>query len=129
MNQKQHNPDSVSPPVGNYSHGIEIEPGARYLFISSQVPERQDGTVPAGLAEQCHAVWDNIFAVLASANMRAENLIKVTTYLTNIDQVEVNSRIRQQRLGDAQPTLTVMIAQTLDAKWLLEVEAIAAKSE
>jgi enamine deaminase RidA (YjgF/YER057c/UK114 family) len=57
---------------------------------------------------------------------RVEDLVKVTTYLTNGEQVEANSRIRQQQLGTAKPALTVLIVQTLDSQWLLEVEAIAA---
>lgn len=126
MNQKKHNPDTISAPSGNYSHGIEITPEARYLFISGQIPEHLDGKVPTSFEEQCHAVWDNIFAVLSSAQMGSEHLVKVTTYLTHIDQVEANSQIRQQRLGAAKPALTVIIAQTVESQWLLEIEAIAA---
>lgn len=126
MDRKQHNPDTVPAPVGNYSHGLEITPGARYLFISGQIPEQQDGKVPPRFEEQCHVAWDNIFAILASAKMGPEHLVKVTTYLTNIEQVELNSRIRQQRIGDTQPTLTIILVQTLESKWLLEIEAIAA---
>lgn len=129
MNRKLHNPETVAAPVGNYSHGLEILPGARYLFISGQIPERQDGTIPACFEEQCHVVWDNISAILSSANMSLEHLVKITTYLTKADQVEANSRIRQQRLGAVKPALTVIIAQVLESQWLLEIEAIAATDE
>jgi 2-iminobutanoate/2-iminopropanoate deaminase len=126
MNRKLHCPTAVAAPVGGYAHGLEIDPGARYLFISGQVPERQNGEVPAGFADQCHAVWDNIFAILAAAEMGPEHLVKVTTYLTSPDQAETNSQIRQQRLGAVKPALTVLVVQTLEARWLLEIEAIAA---
>lgn len=126
MNRKLHFPRAVAPPMGNYAPGLEIAPGARYLFISGQIPERQTGEVPSGFVEQCHAVWDNVFAILAAAEMGPENLVKVTTFLTSPDQAEANSQIRQQRLGSAQPALTVLIVQTLEPAWLLEIEAIAA---
>ena len=126
MNQKPHNPENVAAPIGKYSRGIEIAPGARYFFISGQIPERQNGEVPAGFEEQCHVVWDNIFAILSSAKMSADHLVKITTYLTDANQVEANGRIRQQRLGTVKPALTVMIARTLESQWLLEIEAIAA---
>lgn len=126
MNRKLHCPNTVAAPVGRYSQAVEIGPGARYLFISGQVPERRNGEVPSGFADQCHAVWDNIFAILAAAEMGPENLVKVTTYLTSAEQAGANSQIRQQRLGSVQPALTVLVVQTLDVQWLLEIEAIAA---
>ena len=119
-------PQTVSAPVGGYSHGVEVSPGARLLFISGQIPERPDGTVPEGCDAQCRAAWANVLAVLAAAEMRPADLVKVTTFLTHADQVDANGRIRREVLGGARPALTVMIAQTLESAWLLEIEAIAA---
>jgi enamine deaminase RidA (YjgF/YER057c/UK114 family) len=126
MVRQTHDPQSVPPTVGQYTHGLEVPSGARLLFISGQIPVRPDGTVPADFEEQCHAVWDNLLAVLASARMRPEDLVKVTTYLTSREQAEVNGRVRRERLGGARPALTVVIAQTFAAEWLLEIEAVAA---
>jgi 2-iminobutanoate/2-iminopropanoate deaminase len=126
MARRMHDPQSVAPAVGQYTHGLEVPSGARLLFISGQIPVRPDGTVPADFEGQCHAVWDNLLAVLASARMRPEDLVKVTTYLTSRDQAEVNGRVRRERLGEARPALTVVIAQTFAAEWLLEIEAVAA---
>jgi enamine deaminase RidA (YjgF/YER057c/UK114 family) len=123
---RTHDPPSIPLPIGGYSQGIELAAGARLLFISGQIPARADGSVPRDFEGQCHAVWDNLLAVLAEAGMGPEHLVKVTTYLTGREQAESNSRIRRERLGDARPALTVMVAQTLEAEWLLEVEAVAA---
>ena len=120
------NPDSVTAPVGGYSHGLSVPPGCRTLFISGQIPERPDGSVPASFAEQCRAVWANISAVLQADGMTVANLVKVTTFLTHADQVEENGAIRREVLRDHRPALTVMIAQTLESQWLLEIDAIAA---
>jgi enamine deaminase RidA (YjgF/YER057c/UK114 family) len=121
-----YHPPGVAPPVGHYSHALEVPPGHRLLYISGQVPERADGAVPEGFEAQCHAAWDNVLAVLGAAGMTTANLVKVTTYLTDRDQAEPNSRIRQERLGRVAPALTVMVATTLSSAWLLEIEAIAA---
>ncbi|HEY1014618.1 MAG TPA: RidA family protein [Herpetosiphonaceae bacterium] len=125
MERIAHNPATVPAPVGGYSQALEMR-GGRLLFISGQIPERADGTVPKDFAGQCQAVWDNIGALLAAAGMSYANLIKVTTYLTSRELAKVNSHIRQKVLGDARPALTVVVAQTLDPAWLLEIEAIAA---
>jgi 2-iminobutanoate/2-iminopropanoate deaminase len=124
----RHNPDTVPPPLGGYSQSLELPPGARLLFISGQIPERHGEGVPVGFLQQCEAVWDNIEANLAAAGMEISDLVKVTTYLTSRDQVTVNREVRQRRLGQTTPALTVVIAETLDPRWLLEIEAIAARA-
>lgn len=119
-------PATVSPPSGGYSHAVEVAAGARMLFVSGQIPEQPDGVVPAGFEAQCEVAWRNVLAVLAAADMEAADLVKVTTFLTHADQVEANSRIRRRMIGDARPALTVVIVQTLQPTWLLEIEAVAA---
>ena len=126
MTARTHDPSSIAATVGNYTHGLEVPAGARLLFISGQIPVRPDGTVPADFEGQCHAVWDNLLAVVASARMRPEHLVKVTTYLTSREQADINGRVRRERLGEVRPALTVVIAQTFAAEWLLEIEAVAA---
>jgi enamine deaminase RidA (YjgF/YER057c/UK114 family) len=87
-----------------------------------------DGEVPPGFEDQCNLVWDHILSILRSAEMSAPNIVKVTTFLTRREDVEANSRIRRERLGAHSPALTVVIAQTLDPRWLLEIEALAASA-
>ena len=120
-----HNPDPVPAPVGGYSQGVETR-GARHLFVSGQIPEGADGGVPDGFEAQCGLAWANLLEVLRSAGMAADDLVKVTTFLTRADQAEANARVRGRVLGDARPALTVVVVQTLDPRWLLEIEAIAA---
>jgi 2-iminobutanoate/2-iminopropanoate deaminase len=125
MNRMEINPETVSLAVGGYSHAVEVRGPSRLLFISGQIPEAPDGSTPSGFAEQCELVWRNIGAVLAEAGMSYQNLVKVTTFLTHAEQAEQNSEIRRKHLGTLRPALTVVVVETLDSKWLLEVEAIA----
>ena len=126
MANRTHDPGTVPASEGNYTQGLEVPAGARLLFISGQIPVRQDGSVPRDFEGQCHAAWDNLLEVLASARMGPEHLVKVTTYLTSRDQAEINGKVRRERLGGVRPALTVVIAQTFAAEWLLEIEAVAA---
>ena len=98
----------------------------RLLFISGQIPERPDGTVPDTFDAQCEEVWRNIGRVLAAAGLSYDHLVKVTTFLTDRRHAERNSEIRRAVLGAHRPALTVIVAETLDSPWLLEIEAIAA---
>jgi len=122
-----HNPATVHPPAGGYSMGLELTQHRRLLFVSGQVPEKTDGTVPEGFEAQCAQAWRNVIEVLAAAGLGVEHLVKVTTFLTDRTQVVTNRTIRRKVLGDHQPALTVVVVETVDSKWLLEIEAIAAE--
>lgn len=122
-----HNPATVHPPAAGYCMGLEVTQHRRLLFISGQVPERTDGSVPDGFEAQCEQSWCNVIAVLAAAGLGVEHLVKVTTFLTDRNQLVTNRAIRRKMLGEHQPALTVMVAETVDSKWLLEIEAIAAE--
>ena len=122
-----HNPATVHPPAGGYSMGLELTQHRRLLFISGQVPEKTDGTVPEGFEAQCEQAWRNVIEVLAAAGLGVGHLVKVTTFLTDRTQVVTNRTIRRAVLGDHQPALTVVVVETVDSKWLLEIEAIAAE--
>lgn len=126
MERKSINPDTLPAPVGGYSQAVEINQPSRLIFISGQIPEDRDGAVPDGFDAQCERVWRNIGELLAAAGMNYENLVKVTTYLTHADQAARNSEIRRHYLGALRPALTVVVATTLESKWLLEIEAVAA---
>lgn len=122
-----HNPGTIYPPAGGYSLGLEVAQHRRLLFVSGQVPERSDGSLPEGFEAQCEQAWRNVVEVLTAAGLGVAHLVKVTTFLTDRSQVVTNRTIRRRMLGEHQCALTVMIAETVDSKWLLEIEAIAAE--
>ena len=123
----RHNPAAIHAPSSGYSMGLEFSQHRRLLFISGQEPENSDGSVPEGFEAQCEQAWRNIIAVLAAAGLGVEHLVKINTFLTDRDQVVTNRAIRRKMLGGHEPASTVMIAVTVDGKWLLEIEAIAAE--
>ncbi|MEA2835595.1 MAG: hypothetical protein QOD89_145 [Bradyrhizobium sp.] len=123
----RHNPASVHAPSSGYSMGLEIGQHRRLLFISGQVPEKSDGAVPEGFEAQCEQAWRNIIEVLNSAGLGVEHLVKINTFLTDKSQVVPNRAIRRKMLQGNEPASTVMIAETVDGRWLLEIEAIAAE--
>jgi len=123
----RHNPATVHAPSSGYSMGLEIGQHRRLLFISGQVPENSDGSLPEGFEAQCEQAWRNVIAVLTAAGLGVEHLVKINTFLTDRSQVMVNRAVRRKMLGGHEPASTVMIAETVDGKWLLEIEAIAAE--
>ena len=111
---------------GGYSQAIEIFAAQRLLFISGQIPESADGTVPEEFRQQARLVWRNVLAQLDAAAMSVKNLVKVTIFLSSRDFAAANREVRQEFLGSHSPALTVIITGIFDDEWLLEIEAIAA---
>jgi 2-iminobutanoate/2-iminopropanoate deaminase len=47
--------------------------------------------------------------VLTAAGLTTNNLLKVTTYLSDRRHADANARVRREMLGDHRPALTVVI--------------------
>jgi len=125
---RSHNPPSIfSAP--SYSHGIEVSPNARWLYVAGQVGSGADGKPKQGVEAQTDQAWRNLKAVLASAGMSMENVVKITTYLTDENSIAAYRKGRAEHLGEFRPASTLVIVKRLaDPAWLVEVEAIAAKA-
>lgn len=129
MANRIHNPSGVAAPLGAYSHGIEVPPNARWLYIAGQVGIAPDGKVGDTFARQAELVWQNILAILKSAGMGPEDLVKVNTYLTRPQDMAESRTARAKALGNARPASTLVVISALAApEYLIEVEAHAAKA-
>lgn len=116
----------VQPPKGGYAGLCEVTGAQRLAFVSGQIPAHADGSVPADFLAQARLAWANVEAQLRAADMTLDNLVKVTTFLSDRQYNLQNRAVRQEVLGDRTPALTVIITGIFDSAWLLEIEAIAA---
>jgi 2-iminobutanoate/2-iminopropanoate deaminase len=120
------NPVILPPATGNYAHGVQVEGAQRMVFVSGQVPWGNEyGRVPETFEAQCRMVWRNVLAVLSEASMGITNLVKVSTHLSDRQFRTLNSKIREEILGDHAPALTVIICEIYAENWLLEIDAVA----
>ncbi len=123
------NPGTIAKPASAYSHAIETPPGARWLHISGQVGVTPDGRTPPGCEAQAEACWTNLKAILADAGMNVDDLVKVTAYLVSRDDISIARAVRDRHLGSMRPASTmVVVAALASPAWLIEIEAIAAKT-
>ncbi|MCY4364257.1 MAG: RidA family protein [Gammaproteobacteria bacterium] len=126
---KKHVPDTIAPPLAAYSHGIEIPPNARVLHTAGQVGILPDGTTPEGVEAQTEATWVNLMAILESAGMGIDDVVKVTTYVTNEEDFWPMAKVRARFFGDARPASTGIVVKALaKQEWLVEVDLVAAKA-
>jgi enamine deaminase RidA (YjgF/YER057c/UK114 family) len=113
----------------SYSHVVEVE-GARLLFVSGQVPvNAQRQATGRDFREQVERVYDNLETVLKSVGADFGNVVKTTTYLTNISQTKIFREVRDARFAGVKTrpaSTTVVISSLVEPEFLLEIEVIAA---
>jgi enamine deaminase RidA (YjgF/YER057c/UK114 family) len=123
------NPGIIAKPFGRYSHAVEIAPGKRQLHISGQVGVMPNGTMAEGFEKQAEWAWKNLLAILKSAGMDVEDIVKYTTFMLDPDDVAAFRRVRDQALDEVRPASTLLIVPALASPdWLIEIEAVAAES-
>lgn len=124
-----HNPDDVSAPAGPRSLGVEVPRNARWLLIGCQVGVRADGVTPEDLLEQNRVAWDNVRAVLTSAEMDIEDIVQITAYLVGESGVLPFRRVRDTVIGAHRPTTAVVVVESLiSPAWKVGIDVIAAKA-
>jgi enamine deaminase RidA (YjgF/YER057c/UK114 family) len=129
MSSLEHvNPPTVPASFSRYSQGVVAPAAARWLHISGQVGIPVGGTLPDSFEEQARNAWRNVLGVLDAAGMTAADLVKVTAYATRSGDVGQYRSVRDSMLGGAKPASTLVVVSALaDPRWLVEIEAVAAK--
>ena len=126
---KIHNPPTIADPIGTYSHGVEVPPNARWLYIAGQIGMRKDGTVPPTVEAQTELAWQNIVAILAAAGMKVTDIVKMTQFLVNLEDFPKYAATRAKFLAGHRPASTGLVIRSLvRPEYLVEVEAVAAKA-
>lgn len=127
MEMQARNPTTgIYPAVSDYVHAMEVRAPARFLFVAGTMGLDAEGNAGATLDEQLVLIWNNIRAILASADMTVDNIVRLTSYLRDGAYAGPNAVARVAALnGRLIPTIAI-IAQTLSPDWLVEIEVVAA---
>jgi enamine deaminase RidA (YjgF/YER057c/UK114 family) len=127
MQMIAHNPRrGIYPATSDYAHAMEVVAPQRLLFVSGTMGLDETGKPGATLDEQLALIWNNLRAILASADMSVDNIVRLTSYLRDAGFVEANQNARLAALGGRAIPTTAIVAQTLRDDWLVEIEVIAA---
>jgi 2-iminobutanoate/2-iminopropanoate deaminase len=131
---KIHNPVDVwpVPPVFQeiYSHAVESEVhNARQLHVSGQVGVRPDGTVPTDFDSQCEQAIENVEAVLRSAQMSMQDVVRLTYYVVRHDDLPLLNEKRLKRWRQIRPAVTTfLVAGLVRPEFLIEIDVLAQRA-
>ncbi|HEX5280996.1 MAG TPA: RidA family protein [Micropepsaceae bacterium] len=127
-NVRHSNPSGMSQPTG-YSQMVEVNGPHRLIFVAGQTGTDVAGKPAKGFRAQMMQAYANIRTALASAGGTMNNIVRLTTYVTDIEQnADVYREVRAATFTDknALPASTlVQVVRLADPAYLVEVDAIA----
>jgi enamine deaminase RidA (YjgF/YER057c/UK114 family) len=115
-------------PVMNYKMGTRME-GGRLLYVSGQVAWDASGTVvgKGDVRAQARQTFENLRQVLQAAGGDLKDLMKITTYVTKIDDIAAVAEARSEVFQGELPASTLIVVKSLfHPDFLIEVEGVAA---
>ncbi len=115
-------------PVANYKMGTRLE-GGRLLYISGQVAWDTSGNIvgKGDVRAQARQTFANLRGVLQAAGADFDNLMKITTYITRIEDFPAVAGARGEVFQGELPASTLIVVKSLfHPDFLIEVEGVAA---
>jgi enamine deaminase RidA (YjgF/YER057c/UK114 family) len=114
------------PPTNGFSHVVGIDSG-RLVWTSGQVGADASGEVAAGWEAQARLVFENVGRALAAEGASWPDVVKLTIFVTSVDELETVRSVRDEFIDLASPPTSslVQVAGLFRPDLLLEVEAVA----
>lgn len=115
--------DGQPAPVSHYCHVVRA---GNHVWVSGTVGIAPDGSVPDGVVEQFDLAIRNLDACLKAAGGGPEHVVKVTVFLTDIDDRPLINPARQRYFGQHRPASTLVeVSALVLPKLKVEIEAQA----
>ncbi len=116
---------ALAEPLSHYTDAVRA---GDLLFVSGCIAVDGEGRLVGGddVVAQTRQVFANVGRILAAAGATFADVVKVTVYLTNIeDRARINT-VRKEIFGETRPASTLVEVSRLAASGAkVEIEAVA----
>jgi 2-iminobutanoate/2-iminopropanoate deaminase len=125
MSKEYINPEGLftpgDPPI--YSHAVKA---GNTIYVSGKTARDEKGDIiKGGLEEQTIKAFENLKVTLEAAGASLQDIVKLTVYLTNMDEIEIFRRTRSRYLSRPLPASTVIGIASLIPGAVVEMDAVA----
>jgi len=113
-----------------FSQAVDLSGASNVLVCSGQAATGDDGSPPAtsDMAEQVQLAFGNLTKVLESAGMTMANVVRLTMYTTDVDELLAAYGTAAEFLGSNLPAMSLIgVARLALPELKVEIEATAAK--
>ena len=117
--------EGASEPISHYTDAVRF---GDLLYVSGCPPFDADGKVVGvgDVAAQTRQVLNNMLDILHAAGAEMKDVLKVTVYLTDVNDRKLINPVRKEFFGGARPASTLIEVSALaDPEMLVEIEAVA----
>jgi 2-iminobutanoate/2-iminopropanoate deaminase len=125
MNRQEYRVEGLAEPISHFTDAVRA---GELLFVSGIVPVDAEGTLVGGddVVAQTRQVFTNMRAVLGAAGCGFEDVVKVTIFLTDIDERPLINPVRQEAFGETRPASTLVEVARLAVEGAkVEIECVA----
>ena len=123
MSKQTINTENAPAAIGPYSQAVRA---GGLVFLSGQiplVPETME-MVPGDVVDQAHQVFTNLRAVTVAAGGSLDDLVKVTVYLTDLDDFQSVNEVMAAYFNEPYPARAAIGVAALPRGAAVEVEAV-----
>lgn len=116
-------------PAGVWSPAILIPSGKSLLFISGTTSRGPDGSVvgPGDIRVQTQQTLNNLEVILSEAGATFDDVVKVTVFVTDMNDFQAIHEVRRKYFGSEPPASTMVeVSRLADKRLKIEIEAIVA---
>ncbi len=119
--------DNAPRPVAPYSQAIIADD--KFIFVSGQIPidPKTGNIIYEPFSEAARMVFKNISEILKACGSGIEKVVKVTVYLSNMDNYAELNKVYEEFFKKPYPARTVVQVSRLPRDVPLEVEVVALK--
>lgn len=115
---------SLNPPVSHYTDAVRF---GNLLFISGLAPLDAEGRLVGGddPAAQTRKIFESMRLILKEAGADFRDVLRVTVYLTDIEDRPKVNPVRQEFFGETRPASTLVEVSALVVPGMrVEIEAV-----
>ena len=103
----------------SFSKAVMVSGAGKTVYVSGHLSPK------GSMADQTHACFDQIEEALRAVGASLEHVVRITAWLTRLDEYAEYSRVRGERFGKNLPaSAAVQVAGLLQGA-LIEIDAVA----
>lgn len=117
--------EGLNEPISHYTDAVRF---GDLLFISGLAPVDEDTNLVGGddVAAQTRQVLENMGRILGAAGASFADVLRVTVYLTDVNDRQAVNGVRKEFFGDTRPASTLIgVSELVVPGMKIEIEAVA----
>jgi len=125
MSRQEYRVEGQAEPISHFTDAVRA---GELLYVSGIVAVDSGGNLVGGadIVAQTRQVFENMSAVLAAAGCGFDDVVKVTIFLTDVDDRPLINPVRREVFGRTRPASTLVEVSRLAVEGAkVEIECVA----